>query len=120
MNTHLIPRFRANAQIRSAANTAVTLLYPRRCPFCDEPVKPWNALVCAECRQKFSYIEMPYCLNVASISATVAGNTVVTAPRIRIFMTADALSSLTGVFPRLSHVLNTGADGSMPLIMPPA
>lgn len=62
MNTHLIPRFRANAQIRSAANTAVTLIYPRRCPFCDEPVKPWNALVCAECRQKFSYIEMPYCL----------------------------------------------------------
>lgn len=62
MNTHLIPRFRTNARIRSAADAAVTLLYPRRCPVCDEPVKPWNALICEECASKFAYIEPPYCL----------------------------------------------------------
>ena len=62
MNPHLTMHLRVNPRLKAAVDSAVTLLYPRRCPFCDEPVKPWNALVCAECRQKFSYIEMPYCL----------------------------------------------------------
>ncbi len=62
MSTHLIPRFREGARLRSAADAAVTLLYPRRCPVCDEPVRPWNALICAECAPRLAYIRPPYCL----------------------------------------------------------
>ena len=62
MDPRLTPRFRANAQFRAAADTAITLLFPRRCPVCDEPVRPWNALVCRECAPKFTSIEAPRCL----------------------------------------------------------
>lgn len=58
MNAHLdLKQF-----MRAASGTAVTLLFPRRCPVCDEPVRPWNALVCAECAPKFEYIKPPRCL----------------------------------------------------------
>lgn len=62
MNPHLRFRLRVNARIRAAADTAITLLFPRRCPVCDEPVKPWNALICEACASKFAYIEPPRCL----------------------------------------------------------
>lgn len=38
------------------------LFFPRRCPVCDEPVKPWNALICKECAQMPAYIEPPFCM----------------------------------------------------------
>ena len=62
MITRLTSRFRANARLGAAAAAAVTLLFPRRCPVCDEPVKPWNALACAECMPKLAYIKPPCCL----------------------------------------------------------
>lgn len=62
MHPHLIWHPHANAQFRAAAETAITLFFPRRCPVCDEPVKPWNALACRECASKFDYIEPPRCL----------------------------------------------------------
>ena len=31
------------------AGLAVGLIYPRRCPICDKPVKPAGGLICAEC-----------------------------------------------------------------------
>lgn len=62
MNTHLTPRFRVNSHLCPAAGIALTLLYPRRCPVCDEPVRPWNALVCAECASGLACIEPPWCL----------------------------------------------------------
>ena len=57
MNTHLF-----HAKLRAAADAAVTILFPRRCPVCDEPVKPWNALICRECAPKLTYIRPPRCL----------------------------------------------------------
>lgn len=62
MKTRLTPRFRVKAQFRTAAETAITLLFPRRCPVCDEPVRPWNALICKNCAPKFAYIKPPRCL----------------------------------------------------------
>ena len=59
---HVVPRFRARTHFRAAADVAVTLLFPRRCPVCDEPVKPWNALICKECEPKLTYIKPPRCL----------------------------------------------------------
>ena len=61
MTAHLNSRFRVNACLHAAANTAVTLLFPRRCPVCDEPVRPWNVLICKECAPKLTYIKPPYC-----------------------------------------------------------
>ncbi|MDE6406416.1 MAG: double zinc ribbon domain-containing protein, partial [Lachnospiraceae bacterium] len=61
MTAHLNSRFRVNACLHAAANTAVTLLFPRRCPVCDEPVRPWNALICKGCAPKLTYIKPPYC-----------------------------------------------------------
>lgn len=56
MNTHLI-----HERLQAAADAAVTLLFPRRCPVCDQPVKPWNALICRECAPKLTYVRSPRC-----------------------------------------------------------
>lgn len=37
------------------------LAFPRRCPVCDRPVKPSNAYICSECRDKLVYIKEPRC-----------------------------------------------------------
>lgn len=56
MNTRLSQRLNA------AAGTVLTLFYPRRCPVCDQPVKPWNALICKDCEQVPVCIEPPFCM----------------------------------------------------------
>ncbi|MDO4294008.1 MAG: ComF family protein [Eubacteriales bacterium] len=38
------------------------LLFPRRCPVCDRPVKPAGALICKECAGKLSYVRPPACM----------------------------------------------------------
>lgn len=43
-------------------DTVLSILYPRRCPVCDKPVKPWNALICRECEPSLSYIKPPRCM----------------------------------------------------------
>lgn len=40
----------------------LTFLYPRRCPVCDKPVRPWNALACKECEPALTYIKPPRCM----------------------------------------------------------
>lgn len=40
----------------------ISLLFPRRCPICDEPVRPYGALCCTECAGKVRYISEPACL----------------------------------------------------------
>lgn len=41
--------------------TLIRLLYPPRCPVCHETVSEEGALICPECKGKFSYIEEPAC-----------------------------------------------------------
>lgn len=38
------------------------LLFPRRCPVCDNIVKPFGRLCCDACRQKLRYIGRDYCM----------------------------------------------------------
>jgi ComF family protein len=38
------------------------LLFPRRCPLCDEPVRPREGLACTACLARVSYISEPFCL----------------------------------------------------------
>lgn len=37
------------------------LLFPRRCPLCDDIVAPSGALICRQCLPKLQYIKEPYC-----------------------------------------------------------
>ena len=48
--------------IRKVCGTAVSLLFPRRCPICDRPVTPFGALICPECEEKVEYVTAPFCL----------------------------------------------------------
>lgn len=42
--------------------TLVQLVYPLRCPVCDQIVTPYGEKICLECMKKLQYIEPPYCL----------------------------------------------------------
>ncbi len=48
--------------MNSFLTALLSLLYPRRCPVCDEPVRPWNALICGDCRPSLTYIQPPVCM----------------------------------------------------------
>ncbi|WP_313187396.1 ComF family protein [Lacrimispora sp.] len=39
----------------------VDLLFPRRCPVCDEIVMPKGRLICPECVKKLSFVKNPVC-----------------------------------------------------------
>lgn len=47
--------------------------FPRRCPVCDQPVKPFGALICTACENKIKYIAPPYCLKCGKSVAKDAG-----------------------------------------------
>lgn len=51
-------RMRAAAAVLGAA---AELVYPRRCPVCDRPVRPAGALVCGECGQVPEPVRDPSC-----------------------------------------------------------
>lgn len=40
---------------------ALDLLFPRRCPVCDDIVAPPDRLICGTCRTKLRYVREPYC-----------------------------------------------------------
>lgn len=53
---------RLHPHLRAAAQTALNFVFPRRCPVCDEPVKPWNALICKDCASLPVYTKPPFCM----------------------------------------------------------
>ncbi len=38
------------------------LLFPRRCPVCDDIIKTWGELCCPDCRGKLQYVDANYCM----------------------------------------------------------
>lgn len=38
------------------------LLFPRRCPVCDDIIKTWGELCCPDCRSKIQYVGANYCM----------------------------------------------------------
>lgn len=46
---------------RNFLEAFLDLLYPRRCPICDEILLPREGLVCENCRKKLPYIREPLC-----------------------------------------------------------
>lgn len=45
---------KARKKIRRATGIAADLVFPRRCPVCDEPVQPFGALICDSCGEKLA------------------------------------------------------------------
>lgn len=43
-------------------NLLIELLFPRRCPICDKPVKKLGDLICHECEKTIQYVKSPFCL----------------------------------------------------------
>ena len=41
----------------------LTLLFPNRCPVCDNVVSMKDGLVCRECKEKWKVIQSPFCLH---------------------------------------------------------
>lgn len=38
------------------------MVYPARCPFCDEPVAGTRELICRDCLSKLEFVKQPYCM----------------------------------------------------------
>ena len=38
------------------------MLFPRRCPICDKPIRPVGQLICHKCRSKLKYVSEVHCL----------------------------------------------------------
>lgn len=55
--------FREQAQSFSARvrETALNLVFPRRCPVCDRPVRPSGALICPDCEKMLVRVQAPVC-----------------------------------------------------------
>lgn len=51
--------------VRDGAKTVMSavceLVYPRRCPVCDRPVKPAGSLICPECETMLVRVQEPVC-----------------------------------------------------------
>ena len=46
---------------RQALRIAADLLYPRRCPVCDRPVRGFHGLICPECEGMLQRVREPVC-----------------------------------------------------------
>ena len=53
--------------IKSAGAFAVELLFPVRCPVCDEPVNPAGRLICNSCIPNIKYIKGSCCLKCGKV-----------------------------------------------------
>lgn len=42
-------------------NTILDILFPRRCPVCEEIVKPAGSLICPSCFRELSFVRPPVC-----------------------------------------------------------
>lgn len=47
--------------LKPAYEMAVSLVFPRRCPVCDRPVRPYGRLICDECRDMVGYVHGATC-----------------------------------------------------------
>jgi ComF family protein len=40
----------------------LNLVFPRRCPICDEIVVPYGNLICKNCQENLKYVKDPFCM----------------------------------------------------------
>ena len=46
---------------KAVYEAGISLLFPRRCPVCDRPVKPYGALICDDCAGEVRYVRGATC-----------------------------------------------------------
>ena len=56
-----IAKHQLTRRLRRCLSTLLDLLYPPRCPICDDLLPP-GRLICPECLPKLSYVKKPRCL----------------------------------------------------------
>lgn len=54
-------KIRAPRYAAAAAGVLEDLVFPRRCPVCDRPVRPFGALICPACEQLLEPVREPSC-----------------------------------------------------------
>ena len=47
--------------LKKIVEEMINLIYPRRCPICDNVLQSQGILCCEECREKIKYIKEPFC-----------------------------------------------------------
>lgn len=52
-----------NDPVMKMAEEAVSLLFPARCPVCDEAVRRRDGRICRDCRSRLKMVEEPFCLS---------------------------------------------------------
>lgn len=50
-----------NKHIKNFLGLLLDFIYPRRCPVCDNAVKPFGDLICEDCRARIIYNKAPFC-----------------------------------------------------------
>ena len=53
---------RGSKNLSRIRESIVNMIFPRRCPVCDEPVKPVHALVCRDCEDVLAIPEGDRCM----------------------------------------------------------
>lgn len=48
--------------LKKGMGNCLQLLFPRRCPVCDEIVGTWGEKICIPCLKKLKYVAPPYCM----------------------------------------------------------
>ena len=46
------------ARLQRTGKLALDLIFPRRCPWCDQPVRPFGGLICGECERELDGKEL--------------------------------------------------------------
>ena len=52
----------AGTILETVKDTGLQLLYPRRCPICDNIIPQWGEKICLTCLPKLKYVAPPRCL----------------------------------------------------------
>ena len=50
-----------NKKLKQLWELLLQLIFPLRCPVCDEIVKPFGQKICPACRKRFKYVTSPWC-----------------------------------------------------------
>lgn len=58
----LLKTFRRRLKYSPPVEQLLQLVFPRRCPVCDEIVRPYGRKICSGCRRKLRLLTPPWCL----------------------------------------------------------
>ena len=48
--------------LKRVGNSSMNIIFPRRCPLCDDIIIPYGKLICPQCRKNLNYVKEPVCM----------------------------------------------------------